>query len=215
MARKRFYNLSLLLPYLALLISGVTTYLVNGVDIYSRPGPSNLLSVVIVFFTLSAIIWGPLYTWMVVVMLFWGRGRGVDEIRLLYLLSPVLLACSMGFPVLLLSLPSSGSFLLWGVLRLTHLDFLMPLLSDHFYAEQSLSITLAWLFMAALCIVIGYLFVGGVLLIERALQRRGFFKEEKGLGETESISNWHAGPLAGVENTAPSPGYGEQDSKGI
>ena len=215
MTRKRFYNLSLSLPYLALLISGLITYVVNGVDFFSRPSPSNLLSGSVAFFTFSAVIWGPLYTWMVVVILFWGKGKRADEIRPLYLLSPVLLACSMGFPVLLISLPSSGSFLVWGLLRMVHLDFLMAVFFGSFYLEHAFTTVLAWVFMAALCIVVGYLFVGVGLLIERVLQRRGFFKEEKGSGETEPVINLPAGPLAGADSAGPSLGYGEHESKGI
>ena len=215
MTRKRFYNLSLSLPYLTLLISGVITYFMRGVDVFSSLAPSNLLSGTVAFFTFSAIIWGPLYTWMVVVILLWGRGKRADEIRLLYLLSPVLLACSMGFPVLLVSLPTSGAFLLWGVARMTHLDFMIPVFFGSFYLEQAFTTILAWVFMAAVCIVVGYLFVGGVLLIERVLQRRGFFKEEKGSDETEPVLNLPAGPPASGDSTTPSLGYREHESKGI
>ena len=215
MTRKRFYNLSLSLPYLALLISGAFTYLLNGVDLFSLPSPSNLLSGTLAFFTFSALIWGPLYTWMVAVMLFWGRGKRADEIRLLYLLSPVLLACSMGFPALLFSLPSSGSFLLWGLLRMVHLDFLMSVFFGSFYLEQAFTTVLAWVFMAALCIVVGYLFVGGVLLIERAIKRRGLFVEEKQPDEAMSILEQGHKPQALLDSAVPSLGYGEHESKGI
>jgi len=136
------------------------------------------------FFTVTAILWAPLYTWTVVVMLFWGRGKKPDEVRTLYLLSPALLASAMGFPALLVGMPGSGLMLLWGILHLSNLDFIMPVFFDHYSAEQSLSIILAWGFMAALCIVIGYAFVGGALLIERAMQRRGMFLEEEYSGGT-------------------------------
>jgi hypothetical protein len=215
MTRKRFYNLSLSLPYLALLISGVSTYLMNGVDFFSLPSPSNLLSGTLAFFTFSAVIWGPLYTWMVAVMLFWGRGKRADQIRFLYLLSPVLLAFSMGFPVLLLSLPTSGAFLLWGLLRMVHLDFLMSVFFGSFYLEQAITTVLAWVFMAALCIVVGYLFVGGALLIERALKRRGLFAEEKQPDEAMSILEQDEKRQVVSESTVPSLGYGEHESKGI
>ena len=121
---------------------------------------------------------------MVVVMLFWGRGKTAEEVRTLYLLSPVLLACAMGIPVLLVSIPGSGLLLLWGLLHLHNLDYVMPVLFENYSAEEYLSIGLAWAFMAALCIVIGYLFVGCVLLIERIMKRRGFFIEEEPSGET-------------------------------
>jgi len=135
------------------------------------------------FFTLSAILWAPLYTWMVVVMLLWGRGKAADEVRTLYLLSPVLLACAMGFPAVLVGMPGSALMMLWGILHMNNLDFIMPMFLDNYSVEQSLAIVLAWAFMAALCIVIGYAFVGGALLIERALKRRGLFIEEKDSGD--------------------------------
>jgi hypothetical protein len=121
----------------------------------------------------------------------------------------------MGFPVLLISLPTSGAFLLWGAARITHLDFLIPVFFGDFYLEQAISIILAWVFMAAVCIVVGSLFVGGVLFIERVLQRRGFFQEEYGSGETEPVSNLPGGPPAGADSAAPSLGYREQEAKGI
>ena len=130
------------------------------------------------FFTLSAILWAPLYTWMVVVMLLWGRGKAADEVRTLYLLSPALLACAMGFPAVLVGMPGSALMMLWGILHMNNLDFIMPVFLDNYSVEQSLALVLAWAFMAALCIVIGYAFVGGALLIERALKRRGLFLEE-------------------------------------
>jgi hypothetical protein len=131
------------------------------------------------FFMLSAILWAPLYTWMVVVMLLWGRGKAADEVRTLYLLSPALLACAMGFPAVLVGMPGSALMMLWGILHMNNLDFIMPVFLDNYSVEQSLAIVLAWGFMAALCIVIGYAFVGGALLIERALKQRGLFIEEK------------------------------------
>lgn len=137
------------------------------------------------FFTVTAILWAPLYTWMVVVMLFWGRGKKAEEVRTLYLLSPALLASAMGFPALLVGMPGSGLMLLWGILHLSNLDFIMPVFFDHYSAEQSLSIVLAWGFMGALCIVIGYAFVGGALLLERAMMRRGLFMEEEQSGGTD------------------------------
>jgi hypothetical protein len=125
---------------------------------------------------------------MVVVMLFWGRGKKADEVRTLYLLSPALLACAMGLPVLLVSMPGSGLLLLWGVLHMHNLDFIMPVLFENYSAEEYLSIGLAWAFMAALCIVIGYAFVGCALLIERAMKRRGLFIEEELSGDTLPLS---------------------------
>jgi hypothetical protein len=181
--RKTFYHLTLSLPYIALLIAGAFTYFVEGLDFFSSPTAPGILSAILAFFTLSAILWAPLYTWMVVVILFWGRGKKADEVRALYLLSPAVLACAMGLPVLLVSLPGSGFFLLWGILHMSNLDFIMPVIFENYALEEYLSIGLAWAFMAALCIVIGYAFVGCALLIERAMKRRGLFIEEAPSGE--------------------------------
>ena len=178
MKRKTFYHLSLSLPYIVLLISGAFTYFVEGLDFFSSPSQPGVLIGILAFFTLSAILWAPLYTWLVVVMLFWGRGKTADEVRKMYLLSPALLAAAMGFPALLISMPGSGLVMLWGLLHMNNLDFIMPVFFDEYSVEQSLSVVLVWAFMAALCLVIGYAFVGGVLLIERAMKRRGLFIEE-------------------------------------
>ena len=185
MKRKTFYHLSLSLPYIALLMAGAFTYLVQGPDPFSSPASPGILGGIALFFTVTAIFWAPLYTWMVVVMLIWGRGRKADEVRTLYLLSPALLACAMGFPALAVGMPGSGLMLLWGILHMSNLDFIMPVFSDNFSAEQSFAVILAWAFMAALCIVIGYTFVGSALLVERAMLRRGLFLEEEHSGEKD------------------------------
>jgi hypothetical protein len=176
--RKTFYQLSLVLPYIALLITGGLTYLTNDPEAFSIPWLPNLLSGLAMFFTFSAVIWGPLYTWLVAVMLFWGKGKTMDEIHRLYLLSPVLLGCSMGFPALLISIPEGGYFLLWGALRISNLDFLIPIFFQYDYMEQAFGVGLAWALMAALCIVIGYAFVGVALLLERAMKRQGLLRDE-------------------------------------
>ena len=118
-------------------------------------------------------------------MLIWGRGKKTDEVRTLYLLSPVLLAFAMGFPALLVGMPASGLFLLWGILHMNNLDFIMPVFFENYSVDQSMSVGLAWAFMASLCIVIGYTFVGSALLIERAMKKRGMFKEEMEEGEMD------------------------------
>jgi hypothetical protein len=184
--QKTFYHLSLSLPYIVLLITGAFTYYVDGLDFFSsssQPGPVGVLIGILAFFTLSAILWAPIYTWLVVVMLFWGRGKTADEVRQMYLLSPALLASAMGFPALVVSMPGSGLMMLWGWLHMNNLDFIMPLFFDDYSVEQSLSVVLVWAFMAALCIVIGYAFVGVVLLVERAMKRRRVFVEEESAGE--------------------------------
>ncbi len=191
MKRKTFYHLSLLLPFIVLLISGAFTYYVEGLDFFSSPSQPGVVGVLIgilAFFTLSALLWAPLYMWLIVVMLFWARGKTADEVRNLYLLSPALLAAAMGFPALLVSMPGSGLMMLWGLLHVNNMDFIMPVFFDDYSVEQSLSVILVWGFMAALCLVIGYAFVGCVLLIERAMKRRGLFLEEEPSGEVLSGS---------------------------
>ena len=151
------------------------------------------------FFSLSAILWAPLYTWMVVVMLLWGRGKKTDEVRTLYLLSPALLACTMGFPALLAGMPGSALMMLWGILHMSNLDFIMPVFFDDYSVEQSLSIVLAWAVMAALCIVIGYAFVGAALLIERVMTKRGLFLGEEPSGEVDQRTSPLVLPTSIVE----------------
>lgn len=182
MKRKTFYHISLSLPYLALAFAAALTYFANGLDPFAFGASPGILLGSIFIFSIAGLIWGPLYTWMVVVMLFWGRGKSADEIRRMYLLSPLLLACSMGIPALFVGFPNSGIFLLWGFLRMNHMDSVMPFLFRYYYHEQSLTIGLAWAFMAALCIVIGYAFVGFVLLIERAMVKRRMFGEGEDVG---------------------------------
>jgi len=181
--RKTFYHISLSLPYIALLISGAFTYLANGFQIFESSSAPSILTGTLVFFTFSAIVWAPLYTWMVIAMLFWGRGKNVHEIRVMYLLSPVLLACATGIPALLVNGPHSGLSLLWGFLYMNKLDFIIPILFRNYDSEQAFGIGLAWVFMAALCVVIGYAFVGIVLLIEKMLTRRGLLIEEEYVGK--------------------------------
>ena len=180
--RKTFYHLSLSLPYIALLISVAFTYLAEGFDVFSSPSP-GFVTGTFMFFTFSAVIWAPLYTWMVVVMLLWGRGRTETEIRTLYLLSPALLSGAMGIPALLVGLPESGLFLLWGFIHMNHLDFVTPILLKEYSPDDAMAIGLVWGFMAVLCLVIGYAFVGCGLLLERVMYRRGFFQEEQPSGE--------------------------------
>lgn len=178
MKRRTFYHLSLLLPYVILLMSGALTYLMEGTDIFASPEPPNLLMGALIFFAFGAIIWAPLYTWMVIVMLFWGRGRNDAEVRTLYLLSPVLLACAMGIPALLVGMPDSGMFLLWGVLSMNHLHFILRVFFENFSVEQSMMVGFMWMFMAAFCLVIGYALVGCMLLLERALLKQGVLLSE-------------------------------------
>jgi hypothetical protein len=178
--RRTFYQLSLALPYLLLIVTGAFTYFADGFNIFNDV-PDSGLSIVIgmmVFYTIAGIVWGPLYTWMVVVMLLWGRGKSTEEVRRLYLLSPVLLACSMGVPVLITDPASSGRFFLEGILRMNNLGFAVPAIITQGYEESSSVIGFAWLFMAVISILVGYIFVGIAMWLERILTKRGKFKEE-------------------------------------
>jgi hypothetical protein len=178
--RRTFYQVCLSFPYLLLVITGAFTYLADGMNIFNDV-PDSTLSIftgVMVFYTIAGIVWGPLYTWMVVVMLIWGRGRSTDDIRRMYLLSPVLLACSMGLPVLITDPATSGRFLLEGILRMNHMGFAVPALLRGAEEEMTSVIGIAWLFMAAICIVVGYVFVGIAMWIERGLSKGGKFKDE-------------------------------------
>lgn len=188
MKRKTFYHISLSLPYIALILSGAWTYFTAGFDVFASSSSPGILLGSAYFFSVSAIIWGPLYTWMVVAMLFWGRGKSADAVRQMYILSPFLLAFAMGLPALLVGMPYAGLFLLWGVLRMNNLDFIMPLFFQDYHPEESLSIGLVWAFMAAICIAIGYVFVGIVLLIEKEMKRRDLFKEEEDGNQSSNIS---------------------------
>jgi len=175
--RKTFYHISLSLPYLALMAAGAVTYFGNGSDILSSPSPPDLFIGTMMAFSISAAVWGPLYTWMVVALLFWSRGKDADQVRQLYLFSPLLLACSMGIPTLLLGIPNSIVFLLSGFLHLNNMDFVIPILFRNFDREGALVLGMAWLFMAAVCIVVGYAFVGIVVWMERVMTKKGKFKD--------------------------------------
>lgn len=193
MKRRTFYHLSLSLPYLALFVSVALAYMTGGLELFSASSSPGILGGLALFFTFSAVLWGPLYTWMVAVMLFWGRWRTESEVRTLYLLSPALLACAMGIPALLVGMPDSGMFMVWGFVFINHLDFVMPVFFENFSLEESLTVSLLWAFMAALCIVIGYAFVGCALLIERVMQRRRLFIEElpgNGSGANENEAHF-------------------------
>jgi hypothetical protein len=162
-----------------LIVSGAFAYLADGFNAFSNypVPPLNVLAVMLTFFAFSGVIWGPLYTWMVIVMLIWGRGRSTDDIRRLYLFSPVLLGCSMGLPILVTDPATAGIFLLEGILRMNNMGFAIPILLQG-AGEDPFYIGIAWLFMAGICIVVGYTFVGIVLWVERLLQKRGKFKDE-------------------------------------
>ena len=186
MKRKTFYHISLSFPYIALILAGAFSYFAGGFDNLGTSSSPTLLLGTMIFFSFSAAVWGPLYTWMVVVLLLWSRGRDADQVRQLYLFSPILLACSMGIPTLLVAIPDSAVFLLSGFLHMNNLDFVVPVLFRNFDHEQSLALGAAWLFMASICVVVGYAFVGVVILFERAMKKRGLFKEDAVTINTES-----------------------------
>ncbi len=179
MKRRTFYHLSLAIPYLALIVSGAVTFLSAGFDVFTDTFSSspNIFIGVTAFFAVAGIVWGPLYTWMVIVMLLWGRKRSTDDIRRLYLLSPLLLACSMGLPALVIDLESSGRLFAEGILRMNNMGFAIPVLFGE-VSEEPLYIGMAWLFMAGICIVVGYAFVGIMVWVENRMSKRGKFKEE-------------------------------------
>ena len=179
MKRRAFYHLSLLLPYIVLAFSLAFSFLTGVIESFlDFPSSLGIVAGVIGFFGLSGIIWGPLYTWMVIIAWVWSRGRTTNDVRQLYLLSPVLLAFSMGIPTLLIEPEGAWSFLLEGILRINNLGFAVPVFVRSIDSETSLVLGVAWLVMAVLCLVIGYAFVGIVLWIEKVLSKRGLLKDE-------------------------------------
>jgi hypothetical protein len=162
-----------------LVISLGIAFLTSSLDsFFNSPTSLSIVAGVFTFFGVSAIIWGPLYTWMVIVMLIWGRGKSMADVRRLYLLSPVLLACSTGIPAIVFSAPGSIYFLVDGFLQMNNLGFVSTILLKDMYMNSDYELLFAWFFMAAICLLVGYVFVGIVLWIERILIKRGKFKDE-------------------------------------
>lgn len=186
MNRKTFYHLSLSLPYIALVITGALAFIAYElkVDWEGLNGLLGILTGAVVFFSVSAVVWAPLYTWMVIVMLFWGRGKNADEVRKAYLFLPLLLACSMGIPAFFFYMESSAMLLSWGFLYLAHLDSVTSILFKDYSFQETIVVSVGWGFMAIICIVVGYMFVGAVLLIERVLKRFKLFQGEEVVPET-------------------------------
>ncbi len=181
MKRKTFYYISLSLPYIALVFSGALSLVAYefGFNWESPSGLFDILVGTVFFFSVSAIFWGPLYTWMAIVVLLWGIGKRADEVRRLVLLSPVLLGCSMGIPVFFVDLHGSAMMLIGGFLHMANLDFIARSLFEDYAFETSIGIGVAWAMMAGVCLVVGYMFVGIALLIERFMKRWNLFKEEE------------------------------------
>ena len=181
MKRKTFYFISLSLPYLVLILGGALFFFAYaiGIDWTMLGGLPGFFFGIVVSFSLSAFIWGPLYTWMVVVLLFWSRGKNANEVRSMFLLSPVLLGCSMGIPALFVDLRSSAVLLIWGVLRVANLDFIMRTFLENNSIEEAFFIGVMWTLMVAVSLIVGYVFVGIVFLIEKVLKQRGMFMAEE------------------------------------
>lgn len=178
MKRKTFYQISLLLPYLALLAAVLFT-LAKGLPFWETPTSPSFLTGIVLAFAFASIVWAPLYTWMVLVILFWGRGKSADEIRRMYLLSPILFGFAMGTPVLLVDLRSSMILLIWGFLRLANLQLIAPVFLEKYSLEEPFFVSVAWALMAAVCLAVGYAFVGIVLFVETAMKRGNLFKAEE------------------------------------
>jgi hypothetical protein len=176
--RKTFYHLALLLPYSALLVS-VAFVSASGFTFFEDPPASaSFLIKIILFFTFSAIIWAPFYTWMALALLFWGRGKRTNEIRRMYLLSPILLGCAMGLPVLVVDIRNSTLLLFWGFLRIANLDFIQRPFLESSALEEPFAIGVIWMLIAALCTGVGYGFVGFAWLIEWGMKKRKWFEED-------------------------------------
>jgi hypothetical protein len=179
MKRRTFYHLSLLLPLVVLIVSLGITFLRGGFGIFtSRVLALDSLRNVAIFLILSAFFWGPLYIWMVVVMLIWGRGRSTAEVRRLYLLSPFLLASSMGYPAVLTAPAIALQFLLDGFLRINNLSYVAARFFRGLDQGEVSVVGSFWFAMAVLCVVVGYAFVGIGLWMERFMARQGWFNEE-------------------------------------
>ena len=170
MQRKTFLRLCLLLPYLALGVSALITIpFIDSVSFYE-----NWFLAVLGIFTVSAIVWGPLYTWMAIVLWIWSIGRSEREVRRAYYLSPFILAGAMGVPTIAFSANDSAALFLWNILHRFRLEYLMPNFFPYFSVETPLIILVALLMMGGLSVMIGYVFVGIVFLIERALLKRNY-----------------------------------------
>lgn len=100
----------------------------------------------------------------------------------MFLLSPVLFACSMGIPASGTNFTGLALSLLWGLLHAFNLDLIAPAFFDQYLFEEAFALGMAWAMMAAVSLAVGYGFVGIVLLIERLMKRHGFFREKENAG---------------------------------
>jgi hypothetical protein len=187
--RKTFYHIALSLPYIALIFSGAFAFSLYAAGFNpsffgeTQSGWLGVLIGTVLFFLTGGIVWGPLYTWLVVALLFWGRGKNADEVRSMYLLSPILLGCAMGIPILFIDIRHSMMLLLWGFLHMANMDFSAPAFLKNESLEASLAVGVIWGMLAAICVVVGYVFVGIAVLIEKVLKRRGLFTVEEAPAE--------------------------------
>jgi hypothetical protein len=170
MKRKTFLRLTLPVPYLALGATFAVSATVGGIFDFSYSN-SFLINLLVVF-TTSAIVWGPLYTWMVLVLLLWSIGRSENEIYRVYFLAPLILAGSMGLPASLMDLPQAGMVILWGILHSARMEFFMRFIFPNFDGEYALYFATAIFMMGTLCILIGYAFVLPITWVDRALRKR-------------------------------------------
>jgi uncharacterized membrane protein YhdT len=49
---------------------------------------------------------------------------------------------------------------------------------EYLAEETPVVFGMAWLFMAAICLMIGYIFVGVTLWVEKVMSKRGMFKDD-------------------------------------
>ena len=174
MQRKTFLRLSLLLPYLVLGVSAaISIPLMNSFSMYD-----NWFISLLVTFTVSAIIWGPLYTWIAVVLWLWSIERSEEEIQRAYYLSPFMLAGAMGIPASIIEVDQTLNLLGWSLLHFLHLDMFASTLFPTFDLDTALVLAVAIFMMGSLCIIIGYVFVGPVAWLERALLKRNLLVTE-------------------------------------
>jgi hypothetical protein len=109
---------------------------------------------------------------MAVVLWLWSIGKSEAEIYRVYALSPFILASAMGIPVTLFSMPEGGIMIVWGILHVLNIDNLLRYFFPHFNGEFMLGLAGLNMVMGGITVLIGYLFVGFMLWIDRILQKR-------------------------------------------
>jgi len=76
------------------------------------------------------------------------------------------------------SMPDSLYFLIDGFFRVNNMGYVATSLLKNYETDMAPYVFVMWFFMAAICIVVGYVFVGIVVWIERGMLKRGKFKDE-------------------------------------